>query len=89
MGKRITSNPYLTVIMPKKKPKGKELTEEEKETNKNISRRRIVNEHALAHIKKYNSASHIYRNKGNNTADKLMLITCGLANYHIDHKEAA
>ena len=87
MGKRITSNPYLTVIMPKKKPKGKELTEEEKETNKNISRR-IVNEHALAHIKKYNSVSHIYRNKGNNTADKLMLITCGLANYHIDHKEA-
>jgi len=84
-----TEYPNLTVTIPKKKPKGKELTEEEKEANKAISKRRIVNEHALAHIKKYNSVSHIYRNKGNETADKLMLITCSLANYHIDHKEAA
>ena len=84
-----TEYPNLTVIMPKKKPRGQDLTNEEKEANKVISKRRIVNEHALAHIKKYNSVSHIYRNKGNNTADKLMLITCGLANYHIDHKEAA
>lgn len=84
-----TEYPNLTVIMPKKKLRGQDLTNEEKEANKVISKRRIVNEHALAHIKKYNSVSHIYRNKGNETADKLMLIACSLANYHIDHKEAA
>jgi len=79
----------LKVIMPKKKPRGKELTKEEKETNKNISKRRVINEHALAHIKKYNSVSHVYRNKGNDKADRFMLIACGLNNYHIDRKEAA
>lgn len=84
-----TKYPNLTVIMPKKKPKGKELTGSEKEENKKISSKRIVNEHALAHVKKYNSVSHIYRNKGNEIADRLMLITCGLNNYHIEHKEAA
>ena len=84
-----TKYPNLTVIIPKKKPKGKSLTDEEKESNKNISKRRIVNEHALAQVKKYNAVSHIYRNKGNDTADRLMLIACGLNNYHIDHKEAA
>ena len=84
-----TNHPKLTVIIPKKKPRGKELTDGEKEANKNISKRRIVNEHALAHIKKYNSVSHVYRNKGNDKADKFMLIACSLNNYHIDHKEAA
>ena len=84
-----TKYPNLTVIIPKKKPKGKELTEEEKKENKNISSKRIVNEHALAHIKKYGSVSQIYRNKGNDKADRFMLIACGLNNYHIKYKEAA
>lgn len=84
-----TEYPDLSVTMPKKKPKGKELTPQEKEENKKISSKRIVNEHALAQIKKYNSVSHIYRNKGNDKADRFMVIACGLNNYHIKHKEAA
>jgi DDE superfamily endonuclease len=84
-----TEYPDLTVTIPKKKPKGKELTEQEKEENKKISSKRIVNEHALAQIKKYNCVSHIYRNKGNDKADRFMFIACGLSNYHLQYKEVA
>lgn len=42
-----------SVIQPKKKPKGKELTEQEKETNKNISKIRVMIEHVIGNVKRY------------------------------------
>lgn len=44
--------PHATVVMPKKKPKGKELTECEKEENKFISGIRILSEHAIGGVKR-------------------------------------
>lgn len=70
------------VFMPKKKPKGKELTFEEKEENKVISSIRIVVEHAICGIKRYRCLTDIYRNK-KGIDDKFISICAGLWNFHL------
>jgi hypothetical protein len=74
----------LKVNIPKKKPKGKELTEEEKEQNKAISKKRIVNEHAIGGVKRYGAVSQIYRNKGDKFSDEFAVVSSGLWNFHLD-----
>jgi len=73
----------LDIQMPKKKPKGKELTPIEKENNRTISSLRVVNEHAIGGIKRMQSVSTVYRNKKANTADKMMVICAGIWNHFI------
>jgi DDE superfamily endonuclease len=51
------------VMMPYKKPRGKELTKEQKQENKAISGIRIVVDHAINGIKRFGSMSNTYRNK--------------------------
>ena len=41
----------ITIIMPTKKPKGKELTQEQKDKNKEISSKRVLIEHAIGGVK--------------------------------------
>jgi hypothetical protein len=43
----------VTIWQPKKKPRGKELTPDEKENNRLISRIRIRIEHAIGGVKRY------------------------------------
>lgn len=45
--------PDKKIIQPKKKPKGGELTKEEKETNRKIASIRIRVEHAISGVKRY------------------------------------
>jgi len=54
-------HPFLTWTIPKKKPRGGELTEEEKETNKQISKIRIYVEHPNAYMKHFNILSNRFR----------------------------
>lgn len=75
--------PNLNVIMPKKKPKGKKLTEKEKENNKVISGFRVKVEHAIGGIKRLRITTDKFRNKTYDFNDKVMLIACGLWNYHL------
>jgi hypothetical protein len=75
--------PKLVVIMPKKKPKGKELTKKEKEKNKKISRRRIVVENSICGVKRLNIATTAFRNHKPTFIDDVMLIACGLWNYYL------
>lgn len=56
-------HPFLTWTIPKKKPPGKELTDEEKETNRNISSQRIYVEHPNACLKHFNILSHTFRSR--------------------------
>jgi len=76
--------PELKVIMPKRKPKGRELTEEEKEQNRMISSERVINENAIAGIKRVKIVSDVYRNIKENFEDKVMLIASGLWNFHLE-----
>lgn len=70
------------IFIPKKKPKNKKLTQDEKEINTIISSIRIKVEHAIGGIKRFNCLSHIFRNKKGQD-DQFMNIASGLWNYHL------
>ena len=53
------------VRVPKKKPKKGELTPEEKRSNRELSRRRIVAEHGIGKMKIWRIAAERYRNPVN------------------------
>lgn len=79
----------VIVLMPTKKPKGKELTKEQKQQNKEISSIRIGVEHAIGGIKKYRIAKEILRCRKFGFQHKVMLIACGLHNFSISMKANA
>lgn len=75
---------YENIHLPKKKPRGGELTKEEKEKNKELAKERVVVENAIGGVKRYNAVSHIYRNRIIDFDDKLMLTACGLWNFYLE-----
>lgn len=76
-------SPNLNIYIPKKKPRGGELSVEEKQSNRQISRRRIRSEHAIGGVKRYGSVSEVYRNRRKGLDDAVMLVACGLWNYYL------
>lgn len=56
-------NPHLTMVIPKKKPPGGELTEAEKANNKAISQIRVRVEHPLSYLKHFNILSQRFRGR--------------------------
>jgi len=50
------------IALPNKKPKGKELTKQEKQYNKELSKRRITVEHSFGKMKIYQILSQRFRN---------------------------
>jgi hypothetical protein len=52
----------VTILQPKKKPRGAELTTEDKEHNRKISRVRIRVEHAIGGVKRYRIVKDQIRN---------------------------
>ena len=66
---------------PKKKPKGKELTPEEKAENKILSSIRILIEHIIAGVKRCRIVKDVFRNTKLYFADQVMEIACGLHNF--------
>lgn len=75
--------PWLPVEMPKKKPKKKELTDDDKERNRKKSSFRVKVEHAIGGAKRYGIVSDVFRNKSEEFNDKVMNVACGLWNYHL------
>src|SRR3954452_8094314 len=68
--------------LPIKKDRGCELTEVEKEYNKNHSKKRIVIEHAICRIKKYRIMNDVFKNRLRKY-DRASDIVSGLVNYRI------
>lgn len=66
-------------IIPKKKSKLHELTEEEKEFNKQLSQKRIAIEHVNRELKIFRIMKETYRNHQNRYEHKLKII-CGIYN---------
>lgn len=66
-------------IMPKKKSKLHELTEEEKEYNKQLSKKRIAIEHINRELKIFRIMKETYRNHQNRYEEKLQTM-CGIYN---------
>jgi DDE superfamily endonuclease len=74
--------PQQLSTLPYRKKRNLDLSEEEKEYNKNHSKKRIVIEHTICRLKKYRILSDIFRNrlrKYNRISD----IVAGLVNYRI------
>lgn len=75
--------PHLDVRIPHKKPKGGELTPEQKAENKALSSRRVLVEHAISGVKRMKSLTDIHRNRRDGMDDILMNVGCGLWNFHL------
>ncbi len=77
----------MTAIIPHKKPKGKELTEEQKKQNKDKSKIRVGVEHSIGGIKRIFILSYKLRVKKYEQHDKLILLGCGLHNFRITFRK--
>lgn len=71
----------VLIKQPKKKPRGKELTEKEKETNRQLSRVRVVIEHLISGAKRLRIVKEEMRLRVENISDDLMEIACGTHNF--------
>ncbi len=77
------------VYQPQKKPRKSKndpepsLTEEQKETNRNISKERIIIEHAIRGMKRYNVLVYPLRMKCDRFIDRIIGICAGLWNYKL------
>ena len=76
-------HPDLKIILPKKKPPKKALSEEDKESNRQKAKERVKVEHALGGVKRLRSVVDRFRNKKEDLTDHFMVIACGLWNYHL------
>jgi hypothetical protein len=70
-----------TTQQPTKKPRGKELTPEQKAENRTISQERIGVEHSLGGIKIFHIVSSVFRNIKEGFDDLVMEVACGLFNF--------
>ena len=73
----------VTIIQPKKKPRGGELTPAEKEENRRISSIRVFVEHVICSVKRYRVVKEKIRLWKGNIRDKVMETCCGLHNFRI------
>lgn len=74
---------YDNIRIPHKKPRGGELTPEQKADNRVLSQSRVVCENAFAGVKRYGAVSAVYRNRTKDFDDHLMLTAAGLWNFYL------
>lgn len=73
----------VKITEPIKKPKGKELAGEQKESNRQTSKLRVVVEHAISGLKRCRAVKEINRNVGDAIKDLIMEVCCGLHNLRV------
>lgn len=76
----------VTILQPKKKPRGKELLLADKENNRLISKIRIRIEHAIGGVKRYRIVKDKIRNWKASFRDKVMETCCGLHNFRLNFR---
>lgn len=74
-------------IQPKKKPKGKELTDEEKSVNRIISGFRVIVEHVISGVKRCRIVKDVFRNTKEGFDDVVIDISCALHNFRSYHRQ--
>jgi hypothetical protein len=75
--------PEVEIIMPHKKPKGKDLTAEQKAHNRVIATRRIRIEHVNSSVKRCRIVKDLCRLLKPNARDQVMEIACALHNFRL------
>lgn len=76
----------VKVVRPAKKPRGKELTQEQKDENKKISKVRVWIEHTIGDCKIMRIIKDKIRNYKQGFKDLIMQICCGLHNFRLKTK---
>jgi hypothetical protein len=79
----------VSTHQPQKKPRGKDLTPEEKEANRLISRVRVKVEHSIGGIKIFGIAHYVFRNIKKGFVDLVMETVCGLFNLRLAARSLA
>lgn len=74
---------HPNTLIPKKKTRGYPLSLEDKQENKLISSFRVIVEHAIGGMKRYQSMQYPYRNRKPRLDDLFSLLSAGLWNYHL------
>lgn len=70
----------VTTRQPTKKPRGKELTAEQKEVNREMARERVPVEHSIGGVKVFRIVHDVFRNVKEGFVDRVMETACGLFN---------
>jgi hypothetical protein len=73
----------VQITQPHKKPRGQELTEEQKAENHAISHRRVRIEHIICSIKRCRIVKDTIRLWKDTVRDLVMAICCGLHNFRV------
>ena len=71
------------ILQPTKKPRGKEMTPEQKEENREISRRRVHIEHVNSSVKRCRMLKETIRMWKEGIRDMVMEIGCALHNFRV------
>jgi hypothetical protein len=66
---------------PFKKPKGGELTDAQKESNRALARRRVKVEHGIGGVKRCRIVREVFRNRREGMEDQVMLVASGLHHF--------
>jgi hypothetical protein len=73
----------VSILQPKKKPRGGTLSDLDKHVNEWLSSLRIRVEHAIGGVKRYRIVKDKVRNWKEGVRDSVMAICCGLHNFRL------
>ncbi len=72
-------------VLPIKKPKGKDLTEQQRAVNQEQAKERVIVEHAIGGLKRYRILSDRLRMRDLEYYDEILGVCAGLWNFYISH----
>jgi DDE superfamily endonuclease len=75
--------PHVEVIMPTKKPRGRNLTRTQKTANRRIARRRVRIEHVNSSVKRGRIVHDTNRLRKAGVRDLVMEVCCALHNFRV------
>jgi hypothetical protein len=79
----------MITFQPRKKPRGKELTDDEKKRNRELSSERVIVEHHIGGVKRSRIVHDTFRNRKDKYVDLVMETACGLHNFRVSHRRKA
>jgi hypothetical protein len=77
-------NEVVNVELPHKKPRGGQLTGEQKADNRALACERVVCEPSFGGLKRYGIAHQVYRNRKEGFDDRSMVTATGLWNFYLE-----
>jgi DDE superfamily endonuclease len=75
-----------TSLLPHKRTKGKPLTKDERQANRNISSKRVLNENVIGRLKRFKILNDKYRNRRTRFGLRFNLIA-GIHNWELMHDD--